>query len=412
MLNVWQNSKKAVWVILLAIFFVGIGVFAGWRFWRIDTTPVFQVITADMKHERMISWKAKSDGAPGFLELRASGEEAVLSIQAAQYALPVYQNKEDTVYTIQLANLKENTQYAYRVSVGGQYSRWHEFTTEVQHPAAFKALIFGDSQSSDYGIWAKTAQTAWNNNRDAAFFVNMGDLVDNGQDVSQWNGWLNGAKELLAAVPVVPVMGNHESYSLDWKPVEPNYYLALFAVPQNGPQGLERYAYSFDYGDVHFVVLNTQVNELGEWHPDMLEQQKQWLAADLANTQKQWKVVLMHRGVWESRFNTQLNELGQSFVPVFDRFQVDVVFTAHVHSYSRTKQLKNSLTNPFGTVYISTGRSGSRVWEKSPQKQLDEVFYNPVDKPNYLVLEAADSSLAISAFRQDGSLIDQVKLEK
>lgn len=411
MISMRQSHSKYIGIGLLVIFLVCLGAFGLWRFLHADLTPVLQVITADMKHERTISWKVKGYGAPGLLEVRAANEAAVLSIEAEQYVLPVYQNKQETLYTVHLANLQKNTRYTYRFSVGGQYSDWQAFTTEARQ-APFKALIFGDSQSSDYGIWAKTAQTAWNNNRDAAFFINMGDLVDNGQDILQWNGWLTGAKELLATVPVAPVMGNHESYSLDWKPVEPTYYLTLFAVPQNGPQGLERYAYSFDYGDVHFVVLNTQANELGEWHPDMLERQKQWLAVDLANTQKPWKVVMMHRGVWESRFDTQLNELGQLFTPIFERFQVDVVFTAHVHSYSRTKPLKNNLTDPFGTVYISTGRSGSRVWERSPQKQVDEVFYNPVDKPNYLVLEAANGVLAISAFQQDGSFIDQVKLEK
>lgn len=405
-----QNHLKYIAGGLVAAFLVCIGAVGVWRSRHAALTPIWQVIAADMQHERVISWKA--DGAPGFLEVRAGDEEAVLSMPAEQTTLPVYQSKQETLYTVRLVNLKANMRYVYRVFVDGRYSDWREFATEANQQETFKALVFGDSQSADYGTWAKTAQTAWVNNRDAAFFINMGDLVDNGQDISQWNGWLDGAKELLGAAPVAPVMGNHESYSLDWKSVEPTYYLKLFAVPQNGPQGLERYAYSFDYGDVHFVILNTQANELGEWHPDLLERQKQWLFDDFANTQKKWKIVLMHRGVWESRFDTRLNELGQLFTPIFDRFQVDVVFSGHVHSYSRSKPLKNSLTNPFGTVYISTGRSGSRVWEKSPQKQIDEVFYNPVDAPNYLVLEAAADSLVISAFRQDGSFIDQVKLEK
>lgn len=405
--------RKSIGFGLLAILFVCASIFLGWRFLHTDAPLLLQTITADMGHERVVSWKTNSGGGFGFLELRSAeaDENAVWRIEAEQRALPVYQNRQETIYTARLTNLQEDTRYFYRIFAEGQYSNWHTFKTAARD-STFKAIIFGDSQSADYGIWARTAQRAWLSHEDASFFINMGDLVDNGQDSVQWNGWLKGVQMLAVSVPAAPVMGNHETYGVDWQVVEPEYFLSLFAVPENGPPDLARYAYSFDYGNVHFAVLNTQANELGDWHLDMLERQKNWLAVDLAKTGKPWKIVLMHRGVWESRFNARLNELGQLFVPTFERFHVDVVFTAHVHSYSRTKKLKNALPDSTGVMYISTGRSGSRVWEKSPQKQIDDVFYNPVVKPNYLVLEATRAALVITAFQQDGSVIDRVEIEK
>ncbi len=73
----------------------------------------------------------------------------------------------------------------------------------------------------------------------------MRDLVDNGQDEWQWNAWFDGGAKLLKAIPFVPVMGNHETYSLDWKMAKPDYYLSLFALPSNGLAELERFAYSY-----------------------------------------------------------------------------------------------------------------------------------------------------------------------
>ncbi|AIF51016.1 metallophosphoesterase family protein [Pelosinus sp. UFO1] len=377
-----------------------------------DVGHIMHVVTTDMKHEHTISWKTSNFGEPGNLEIRPKQSKNITKVNAEAVELPTYNGgKHFGLYTAHVTNLMAGTDYEYRISVGKRQSAWMEFKTEPES-TSFKALIFGDSQSLDYKDWAKTAQTAWENNADAAFFVNMGDLVDNGQDEWQWNAWFDGGAKLLATIPVVPVMGNHEAYSLDWKMAKPDYYLSFFALPPNGPAGLERYAYSYDYGDVHFIVLNTQLNELNEWYPNLLEQQQSWLAKDLSQTQKKWKVVLMHRGVWTQPFNGPLDVIGKTFVPVFDKYHVDLVFTGHVHSYARTKALRNGKPDPAGTIYITTGRSGDKVWDKSPQKPMDESYYNPLDMPNYLVFEASNDALKVTAFKQNGDLIDQTEIKR
>lgn len=317
--------KKYILVVIFTCTIIGIWFFFAPQYDN-DVGHVMHVITADMKHDRTISWKTSTIGELGNLEIRPKQLENITKIKAEAVELPSYNGgKHFMLYTARITNLTPETKYEYRVSVGKRQSAWKEFTTEPES-ASFKALIFGDSQSVDYNVWAKTAQTAWENNGDAAFFINMGDLVDNGQDEYQWNAWFDGMRIFLEAIPIVPVMGNHEAYSLDWKMALPNYYLSFFAVPQNGLADLERYAYSYDYGNVHFIVLNTQLNELNEWYPNLLEEQKKWLAKDLSQTQKQWKIVLMHRGIWKYPFNGPLDEIGETFVPVFDQYHVNLVF--------------------------------------------------------------------------------------
>ena len=377
-----------------------------------DVGKIMHVVTADMKHDRKISWKTEKLDEVGSLEVRPKQSENIIKVSAEAVELPTYnRGKSFGIYTAHVTNLTAGTAYEYRISLGKKQSAWMEFKTESES-APFKALIFGDSQSSNYKYWGKTAQTAWEKNGDGAFFITMGDLVDNGQDDWQWNAWFDEGRKLLAAIPVVPVMGNHEAYSLDWKMAKPDYYLSFFSLPANGPSGLERHAYSYDYGDVHFIVLNTQLNELQEWYPNLLADQQRWLAKDLSQTQKKWKVVLMHRGIWTYPFDGPLDDIGHTFVPVFDEYHVDLVFTAHVHSYARTKAMKNGRFDPAGTVYITTGRSGEKVWDKSPQKPMDEFYYNPLDMPNYLVLEASLDALKVAAFKQTGELIDQTEIKK
>ncbi len=410
------KRKKYIWGIVVACIAAGLVIFsiAKSAYTGVDSDAgrIMQVITADMKHERTISWKTAAMGSPGSLEVRAKQAKDSTVVKAEVAELPVYNGgKPYTLYTAHAKNLLPGTEYEYRVTTGKRQSPWQEFRTEPE-TTAFKTLIFGDSQSVDYKEWANTAQSAWKRVPDAAFFVNMGDLVDNGQDDYQWNAWFDGAAKLSMAIPIAPVMGNHEAYNLDWKMALPTYYLTLFAIPGNGPSGLERYAYSYDYGDVHFIVLNTQSEELRSWYPDLLKQQQKWLQKDLAQTQKKWKVVLMHRGIWKHPFNGPLDENGSTFAPLFDTYHVDLVFTGHVHSYARTAALKNGRRDPAGTVYITTGRSGEKTWDKSPQKPMDEVYYNPLDMPNYLVLEASQAALKVAAFKQNDELIDQTEIKK
>lgn len=410
------KKKKYIWGLIVACIAVGLYIFSiaksAYTGFDSDAGQVIQVITADMKHERTISWKTSTLGSSGSLEFRVKQSKNSTAVKAEAVELPVYNGgKPFVLYTAHITNLTAGTEYEYRISTGKRQSEWKAFKTEPES-TSFKALIFGDSQSVDYKEWSNTAQTAWGNYSEAAFFINMGDLIDNGQDDYQWNAWFDGAAKLFGTMPIAPVMGNHEAYNLDWKMALPDYYLSLFSVPANGPAGLERYAYSYDYGDVHFIVLNTQAEELRNWYPDLLKQQQKWLEKDLSHTQKKWKVVLMHRGIWKNPFNGPLDEIGSMFAPVFDAHHVDLVLTGHVHSYARTVALKNGRRDPAGTIYITTGRSGEKTWDKSPRKPMDEVYYNPLDMPNYLVLEASQTALKVAAFKKNGDLIDQTEIKK
>ena len=118
----------------------------------------------------------------------------------------------------------------------------------------------------------------------------MGDLVDNGQDHYQWNAWFDVVSDMIARIPVVPLLGNHETYNKDWKVRMPEAYLHLFALPQIDMEKYQNQFYSFDYGDVHFVVLNTQSQELADFEPSLDEDEVAWFKKDMAQTKKKWKI--------------------------------------------------------------------------------------------------------------------------
>lgn len=373
-----------------------------------------QIIPENSATAKTISWQNDCNVTNYRIEYRVKGSEDVKTLPVNEGKRPPIYNANDPApytYSAYIQGLTPDTAYEYRICQGEEATGWGSFTTTTEDVNDYKVLIFGDSQSTDYGVWGRTARLAWNRNQDAAFFVNMGDLSDNGQAYFQWRAWLENADVLTSHLPFAPVLGNHEAYSLQWQFAEPDTYRALFAVPENGPENQQRMAYSFTYGDVHYVSLNTDEEELGAGRPTMMADEAAWLDKDLAAAQKEGKrlVVFMHRPPWDGSDDSKLNVNGRYFMPLFDKYQVPLVFTAHEHWYERTVPLKNNQPDDKGTVYVMTGRSGTEAYQ-GRKKSVDVAFDQDTDQPMYLTLHVKPDALEVTAVKDDGTVIDQAAI--
>lgn len=364
----------------------------------------------DPRTTQTISWRTASTTEPGWVEYRESGKKQGHKVTAVVEAMP---GGLGSLHSVTLTGLQPNTQYQYQVESGKQQSERYTFTTAPREGTAFSFLVFGDSQSYDYKVWGKTLQQAYAAHPYAAFMVNVGDLVDVGQSETEWQGWFEGAKGVLEQLPLVPVVGNHETYTSQRVFSMPIYFTAQFKLPKNGPNGLQGQVYSFDYGDVHFSVLDTQLGEERQFVPEMLNWQKAWLEKDLYLTRKKWKVVLMHRPLYSNNSGGG-EELRKVFLPLFDKYQVDVVFSGHDHVYARTAPLIGGVPGPEGrgTIYVATGRSGTKFYPKAAAKVTDVFFYNPQSGPIYLSVEVATNRFHVQALTSDGKLLEEWELTK
>lgn len=332
------------------------------------------------------------------------------------------QDKDISIHTydVLLMKLHPNTTYAYRIVQGNTHTQWYTFTTDDE--SHLDALIFPDSQSNNYSKWSDTVRTARNRHNQAKLFINMGDLVDNGEDLSQWNAWFNAVEPMAPNIAFAPVMGNHETYTLDWQTRMPLTYLHYFYLPSNGTESYKNQHYSFDYGPVHFMVLNTQSKELAQWQPTMIEDQIQWIREDRARSKKPWQVVLMHKDLFTYAFQDPkrkqrepgFSPLGQQWMPIFDELGIDLVLTAHLHTYRNRGHVQHFERSHEGPLYILTGVAGNvtydNLWAKHP---LDHVVAPQPDTQNYLHLNATPNQLTIHTYLvNDHQLIDTVELTK
>lgn len=325
------------------------------------------------------------------------------------------------IHSATLTGLEPGTKYYYRVGYGSNFSSIYSFTTEAKNTNSFKFLIFGDSQSGiatdpQYGPWKTTIQNAYKANKDAKFFINVGDLVEIGQMYSHWNNWFDAAKGVIDTIPEMPVEGNHETYqSANYNSAKPKDFVSQFPVPQNGPDGLKGQVYSFDYGNAHIVMLNSQEDEEKSVSGDILEAQKAWLDKDLSSTNKTWKIVFFHKTPYYNKATRSNEQIKAAFQPIIDKYHVDVVFNGHDHGYSRTYPIKNDqyVKSPAdGTVYVIAGRSGNKYYPDLSQKVWDAFFYDPQDQPNYIVATINGNTLTIKAVKQGGTPIDTYSITK
>jgi len=373
-----------------------------------------------------ISWRAKSTVTQGSVKYRESDKPnaAYMAVNAnveTFSTLPGDAPGSMNIFCAKLAGLKPGTRYAYSVQCGNNSSTEKSFSTATDNIDSFEFLIFGDSQCGDakhpdYAPWHDTVNGAFKRHGSSKFIINMGDLVEVGQSYMHWNNWFDAAKDVISSVPIMPVQGNHETYTMVWGGrSRPIYYTSQFRVFQNGPNGLKGQAYSFDYGTIHFSVLDSQQEEESPLCGDILQVQKEWLNRDLASTKKPWKLVLMHKPPYFNNPRSMNKVIKAAFCPIFDTYHVDVVFSAHDHVIARTFPMKNDKQSSHpkdGTVYYITGRSGSKHYDLLFSMPWDEFFYSPRTQPCYLSVRVNKNMLFIAIYNQDGSAVDSYSIVK
>ena len=188
----------------------------------------------------------------------------------------------------------------------------------------------------------------------AEFMVNLGDFTNDSTN-EEWDLYDQAMYKINLNSTLVPISGNHDGLGVwDW-------FNNMFNLDTSeSVQNLNGVNYSFDYGNAHFAVLNTN---------DLLSvsfAQLTWLKNDMNGTDKDWKIVLMHKSPYSLGKDAKWPDalyLQRSLTSVLDSCGVDLVMSGHDHQYLRTKAIKNGRANEDGTVYVLAGTAGTKRYE-------------------------------------------------
>jgi len=364
----------------------------------------------DPRTSQTVQWRTSTNVAHGYVQYQE--KPANNSAQAPKPAratattvkLETLTLLNDPVihrHTAMLCGLTSGTTYTYSVGDGSEagWTEPAEFTTAPASTQSFSFIYLGDAQNG-LDKWGTLAHTAMRFRPEAAFYLMAGDLVNRGAERDDWDSLFYNARGVWDRRPVMPTIGNHECQG-----GKPKLYLKEFALPENGPKGIElERAYSFEYGNALFVVLD------GNLAP---ASQAAWLEQKLSQTHATWKFVLYHQPAYSSGGNRDNMELRAAWTPLFDKYHVDMALQGHDHAYLRTYPMRGGqrVASPQeGTVYVISV-SGTKAYPQ-PKHPYTEVGMTNVATFQVLDIQTNPNRLAYRAYDADTKVRDELVIEK
>jgi hypothetical protein len=233
-----------------------------------------------------------------------------------------------------VAALEPNTTYCYQLTdATNTLTQRTGFrtapTAEGDQPVRF--LAFGDSGGGGADQYALADQMY---TVPYDLIIHTGDVAYDDGTIGQYEDNVFGVYgDLFRNIPFFPSAGNH-----DYKTMQGAPFRDVFNLP--GDSG-EKW-YSFDYGRVHFVALDTESD---------YATQMAWLDKDLAANKLPWKIVYMHRPPYSSGEHGSDTTLRNKLAPLLQRHGVQLVLSGHDHNYERMMPQN-------GVAYVVTGGGG------------------------------------------------------
>jgi hypothetical protein len=253
--------------------------------------------------------------------------------------------------------LQPGMQYSYRIGD-------HEgtFRTDPGRGVPMNFIVGGDTQGTardHFRLSANIFKSAFRTYPDAGFYSILGDLTQNSAN-KEWDMFFEEMEGVNAGSALMPVTGNHDGVFKFGR------MRNTFTLPeQYSCTNSSGVYYSFDYGDAHIAVLNTN-----DWL-HVGESQLNWLVNDMNATGARWKILMAHKPIYfHNEVSPDCMALRRALGPVCDTLGIDLVLSGHKHSYSRSAPLKGHgtadyercedslFTDPDGTIYVMPGTAG------------------------------------------------------
>lgn len=373
---------------------------------RWSVAPYLQWVTQD---GITVMWETSRPGTGTveygpFAEADESGDE-----DRPRLPLEVSSDEPTRLHEVRLRGLATESQWWYRVRTVDDRGRelvgpLRTFQTANREETPFTFVVLSDTQSNPE-VAATVADLAWAQRPN--FVLHAGDLVGTGTDPTHWTEqYFPSMRALIERVATFPVLGNHELDARDY------YRYASLPDPE--------YHYAFRYGNAEFFLLDSN-REVGPG-----SEQYRWLERSLRASKATWKLVCFHHppyssdddynGLWKGQRTFGVPRM-RALVPLIDRFDVDLVWTGHVHSYERTwplaaeKVVPGRLGEPAGgAVYMVTGGGGGSLETPGPFRPW---FSNHVRTGHHFCTVSVNGAhLEVRAFDAEGRLFDTFTLSK
>jgi len=364
--------------------------------------------------------------------------------------LEVSELEPGEAHELRLTGLEPSQRYYYAVGntramfYGGSEDDWFMTAPETgADEEAVRLWVIGDSGSPGKVQQAvRDAMTTWvtNNPREDEPYLDqwlaLGDNAYRSGSNRQYQAALFDAyPAILKNIALWPAYGNHDARR--------RAFFDIFSLPEQAESGgvisgTEHY-YSFDYANIHYVMLDSQDSDR-ESDGDML----QWLQRDLEANRQKWLIVAFHHPPYskgthdsddEGDSRGRLVDMRQYVLPVLEKYGVDLVLSGHSHGYERSYLIdchygdssqfseKNIVSRGAedknadfvkakgahsGTVYVVAGAS-AKVDNASMNHPAMAVS---LKQAGSLIIDIESSTLVARYINADAQVVDEFIIEK
>ncbi len=255
---------------------------------------------------------------------------------------------------------------------------------------------------------------------------------------------------LLKNFPLFPAPGNHDYHDIEFSAALAQQthaiaYYQNFSMPVNGESGgipsHNQAYYSFDIGNAHFLSLDSYGKENGARLYDTLGPQVEWIKKDLEAAQHAgWIIAYWHHppftmGSHNGDTEDELVKIRENFIPILERYGVDLVLCGHSHDYERSGMMNGyyGKENEFdsaryvlgsnshlytkkglrskGTIYVVSGSAGKLGGMQSSFPH-NAMYYSDAVHGGASLLEISGDKLDFKWICADGIIRDQFSIIK
>ncbi|NPA43265.1 MAG: metallophosphoesterase family protein [Chlorobi bacterium] len=303
--------------------------------------------------------------------------------------LTVNEYGTDHQFRVDLSSLTPDTRYFYRVECNGGFYEGSFRSGASATATSFTFYAYGDTRTQPWehdGVAAQILNRLTADPDSQTFLINSGDLVEDGDLETDWDEQLFSANypninRMMASLPYLAAVGNHEGSG--------RLFAKYFPYPMFA--GIPDAYYSFDYGNVHFVVIDQYADY------SVGSAQYNWLVNDLASTGKPWRIAIFHKPGWSAGGHGNDSDVQNILQPLFRQYHVAMAITGHNHYYARA--------DVNGIQHITTGGGGAPLYYPSstyPYIVRTDRSYH------FLQVRVVDNrTMEVSAIRQNGTLIER-----
>jgi acid phosphatase type 7 len=353
-----------------------------------------------------VHWQTSNKKGLSQVAYRKAGEEAWCFSEGIHTPLP---HVPVLIHTVELNTLEPDTDYQFRLTGYSGEFKFRTLPLSLTRPVKF--VVGGDAYfhlstlrkmnrriaASDPDFVVIGGDIAYTNSRKAS-------LKERDWEVKRWRTFFKewGAQMVTSEgrmIPLMPVLGNHDIKAVALKQKSKDFlFYQQFALQEEGvPYRV------LDAGDYLSLFL---LDSGHSYH--IAGKQTLWLKKHLSSRENiAYKMAVYHVSAYPSVYPYQgsaARRIRSNWIPLFERYHLQVAFEHHNHAYKRTHPIKGGKIDPDGVIYMGDGS-----WGVSPRKPKKLWYLDAAAQSNAVCLVTLTAEMSrIDALDLKGDVIDAV----